>query len=257
MMLPLEGGISFMLDVPTESSHEIHGVVRGLCPVYKGLALIGEGMGIAGVVGITGRKTLFPLDAQTTTICDVIFRKIELNGLSIKYFANIVVDKPYRAAHKLFRQFYLGSDFFRPLSYLVMATRSVAVKSRYHRISSFGSVEIRYEIDGRSISVAVRRKTFGKFKILVANELSGRLFSRLRVNDSPVRFKPWMKIEKGPVELRSPLLNLAMEIEKPDDVTAYAGREVLMNWLDWAGISFELPPERDTLNYQVVFRPIE
>jgi hypothetical protein len=48
-----------------------------------------------------------------------------------------------------------------------------------------------------------------------------------------------------------------MEVEIPENVRAYAGREVLGRRLDWAGVSLVMNHELPALQYRVRFKPHE
>ncbi|GBC71116.1 hypothetical protein HRbin02_00895 [Candidatus Calditenuaceae archaeon HR02] len=258
MSRPVER-LFFTLDTPSCPLHEIDGVVRGLVPVLDGLALIGEGMGLGGVVGILGRRTLFPLTAETHQFSSgFISREIQLNGVSLKYLSKACVDKPYRKLKTLLSPLYLQSKVFRPLYIMLMAGRTlIRVKSRYIRLKKYGAVHMMYRINGSEVEVTARRETPKSMRILVANELSGRLFTHLMIDGVKKFLPPWMKLENRDVELVSPSLKLSMIIDRPDDVKSFAGREVLGNRLDWAGISLEFPEEEDILHYRLVFKELE
>mgnify|MGYP001773880636 CR=1 FL=1 len=258
MSRPVER-LFFTLDTPSCPLHEIDGVVRGLVPVLDGLALIGEGMGLGGVVGIFGKRTVFPLSAVTHQISSgAISREIQLNGISLKYLSKACVDKPYRKLKTLLSPLYLQSKVLRPLYFMLMAGRTImGVKSRYIRLKTYGTVHLTYRINGSEVEVAARRDTPKNMRILVANELSGRLFTYVRINGMKKKLPPWMKLENRIVELVSPHLKLSMIINKPDNINSYAGREVLGSRLDWAGVSLEFPEEEDTLHYHLVFKNYE
>ncbi|MEM0481430.1 MAG: hypothetical protein QXM16_00865 [Nitrososphaerota archaeon] len=249
----------FTFNTPSTPSHEIEGVVRGLVPVLDGLALIGEGIGLGGVVGILGRRTLFPLTAETRQINNgFIARKIQLDGVSVKYLSKACIDKLYRKLKRLLSPLYLQSKALRPLYFMLMTGRTLlGVKSRYIQLKAYGSVHLMYRINGSEVEVTARRDTPKNMRVLVANELSGRLFTYMRIEGVKKNLPPWMKLENGVVELVSPSLKLSMIIDRPDDVKSFAGREVLGNRLDWAGVSLEFPEEKDTLRYRLVFKQLE
>ncbi|MEM4151345.1 MAG: hypothetical protein QW663_01385 [Nitrososphaerota archaeon] len=251
-------GLSFTFNTPPDPLHEINGIVRGLAPVLNGLALIGEGIGLGGVVGVLGRRTIFPLEAETWHIgITRIVRKLILNGLSVKYLSSICVNKPYKKLRALLSPFYLQSNVLRPLYFMLMAGSTLAgIKSRYVRDKTYGIVDLEYKLSGCEIDITVRRNTPKSMRVLVANELSGRLFTYIKLNGVKKRLSPWMSLGKGVVELVSPSLKLSMLLDRPDDVVTFAGREVLGRRLDWAGVSFELPKGENMLHYRVVFKRV-
>ncbi len=248
--------ISYTFNPPSDPSHEIGGVVRGLAPVLDDLVLIGEGMGLGGVVGVLGKRAIFPLKAETRQgYNNSVSRKIFLNAVSVKYLSTACVDKPYKKLRALLSPLYLNNTVSRSFYYMLMAGRTLAgVKSRYIQLKTYGFVDVNYKINGLEVEVSVKRNTPKNMRVLVANELSGRLFTYMRVNGVKKHLTPWMKLDKGVVELVAPSLKLSMFIDVSDDVPSFAGREVLGRRLDWAGISLELPSEKDILNYRVVFK---
>ncbi|MFN3622338.1 MAG: hypothetical protein ACK4TI_05550, partial [Nitrososphaerales archaeon] len=142
--------------------------------------------------------------------------------------------------------------------FMLMSGRThVGVKSRYIQLNTYGTVHLMYRIKGSEVEVTARRYTPKNMRVLVANELSGRLFTYIRINGIKKNLLPWMKLGNGVIELVSPSLKLSMIIDRPDDVKSFAGREVLSSRLDWAGISLEFPEEEDTLHYRLVFKQLE
>jgi hypothetical protein len=108
--------------------------VRGLNPVLGRLMLIGEGMGVGGVIGVLGRRAVFPLEAETYR-AETVTRIFKLNGISVKHIANTPIDGLYKFFRTLLAPLYLRSSFFRPAYTLLMAARSLSgVRSRYVRV---------------------------------------------------------------------------------------------------------------------------
>ncbi|MEM1945924.1 MAG: hypothetical protein QXF95_02780 [Candidatus Caldarchaeum sp.] len=258
MNRPFEG-LSFTFNIPSDPFHEIDGVVRGLGPVLDDVVLVGEGMGLGGVVGILGKRAIFPLHAETKQVDGSrASRKILLNGVSVKYFSAACVDPLYKKLRTVLAPLYLESRPLRPFYFMLMAGRTLAgVKSRYLRLKTYGHVDVEYLINGCRVEIAVRRNTPRKMRVLVANELSGRLFTHMRVDGVRKPIPPWMKLGEGVVELVSPSLKLVMTVHRRSDATAYVGREVLGRRLDWAGVSLEVPAGENKLSYSVVFEKLE
>jgi hypothetical protein len=249
--------LTFTDEVVSDPGHEIHGVVRGLNPVLGRLMLIGEGMGVGGVIGVLGRRAVFPLEAETYRV-EKVTRIFKLNGISVKHIANTSIDGPYKFFRTLLAPLYLRSSFFRPAYTLLMAARSLSgVRSRYVRVRTFGKVVVEYLLNGCEFSIRVRRDTPSNMDVLVANELSGRLFTKLFVDGVGRKLTPWQEVMGGSAFLYSPRLKLGMEVEIPENVRAYAGREVLGRRLDWAGVSLVMNHELPALQYRVRFKPHE
>ena len=90
--------------------------------------------------------------------------------------------------------------------------------------------------------------------MFVANELSGRLFTILYLDDRRVDdIGPWMEVRDcSRVKLYSPYLKLGFKIPTLSSCKMFAGREVVGDRLDWAGVSYVVKPE-NKLSYDVVF----
>jgi len=249
--------LTFTTEVVSDPEHEIHGVVRGLGPVLGGLMLTGEGMGVGGVIGVLGRRAVFPLDAETHK-AGSITRSFELNGLSVKHIANTPVDGPYKFLRTLLAPLYLRSSLFRPLYTVLMAARSLSgVRSRYVRVKTLGRAVVDYCLEGCEFSIRVRHDAPRNMDVLVANELSGRLFTKLFVDGVERKLTPWQRVVGKAALLYSPMLRLGMEVEIPENIRAYAGREVLGRRLDWAGVSLVMNHGLTTLRYRLRFKHLE
>ncbi len=249
--------LTFTDEVVSDPRHEIHGVVRGLNPVLGKLVLTGEGMGVGGVIGILGRRAVFPLEAETYR-AETVTRIFKLNGISVKHIANTPIDGPYKYFRTLFTPLYHHSSFFRPIYTFFMAARSLSgVRSRYVHVRTFGKVVVTYLLNGCEFLIRVRCETPGNMDVLVANELSGRLFTKLFVDGVERKLTPWLEVMGGSVFLYSPRLKLGMEVEIPENVKAYAGREVLGRRLDWAGVSLVMNHGLTALQYRVRFKHLE
>ncbi|MEM4303219.1 MAG: hypothetical protein QXQ70_04910 [Candidatus Caldarchaeum sp.] len=237
-----------------DREYEIHGVCRGIGLRIGGVHLVGEGMGIGGVIGIAGRKAVFPLKEETANIShNILWKRYYLNGLSIKYWGGVEVEKPYKKLREMLSPLYIRHSGFRPFYTLLMAGRTLAgLKSRYIAIDPVGTVETRYKIDGNSVDVEVSVDSPRDVVILVANELSGRLFTAMEIGGRIRGVPPWLEV-RMPVRFIAPSIRLSMALEPVDGCRMFVGREVLGNRLDWAGASYQLSKDVDKLCYRVVF----
>ncbi|GBC68673.1 hypothetical protein HRbin01_00356 [archaeon HR01] len=243
-----------VFDMPeSDPYHEIHGIQRGLSIRYRGASLIGEGVGIGGVVGVTSKKAIFPLRADLVDQKGRELLKIfHLNGISLKFIGPFLVEKPYKALKAVLSQPYLSSRYYRPAYILMMAARtSLGVRSRYVEIGSLGTVSVRYRLDGDTVLVDASADIPKGLKLFYANELSGRLFTHLRVGSRPSKFTPWMEVSDE-VTLSAPALNLSMTFYPLKDCRMFVGREVLGRRLDWAGVSYQ--SSKPNISYKVGFR---
>ncbi|BAJ50962.1 hypothetical protein CSUB_C1110 [Candidatus Caldarchaeum subterraneum] len=238
-----------------DRDHEIFGVCRGIGLRFRGLNLVGEGMGIGGVIGLVGRKAVFPLKEETYMLPhNQLRKKFHLNGLSIKYWRGVEVERPYKIMRETLSPLYIKSRWFRPFYKLLMAGRSLAMlRSRYTVIGTLGTVEARYRLGDKTVDVEISVNPFKKISILVANELSGRLFTTMEIDGRIINnIPPWLEVDE-PVRFHSPSLRLSMHLSPVDGCKMFIGREVLGKRLDWAGASYQLSDGVEKISYRVSF----
>jgi hypothetical protein len=90
--------------------------------------------------------------------------------------------------------------------------------------------------------------------VLDANELSGRYFSQLLLeNGGPRRIPPWTEIYANSTRLYSPPLNLTFKAHRAEGTRLYVGHEVVARRLDWAGFTYLLPPGVNRVQYRLEF----
>lgn len=215
---------------------------------------MGEGMGIGGVIGLAGRKAVFPLKEETFMLShNQLRKKFHLNGLSIKYWGRIEVERPYKRLREVLSPLYIKSQWFRPFYKLLMAGRSLAMlRSHYIEVGTLGIVEARYRLGEKTVDVEISVNPFERISILVANELSGRLFNTLEIDGRMRSIPPWLEVDR-PVRFYAPSLRLSMFLEPVDGCRMFVGREVLGKRLDWAGVSYNLLDGTEKISYRVSF----
>ncbi|MEM4298633.1 MAG: hypothetical protein QW815_09745, partial [Nitrososphaerota archaeon] len=176
-----------------------------------------------------------------------------LNGLSIKFIGPLMVEKPYKMMRSYLSPLYIGHRSFRPFYTLLMAARSLGgLRSRYMVMRTLATVEARYKIDERSIDVGISVMSANGVNILIANELSGRIFTSVEVGGRRRGIPPWGEVCQ-PVKFHAPSLGLVMGLEPVDGCRMFMGREVLGKRLDWAGASYLLPRGAAGISYKVSF----
>ncbi|MDJ0270483.1 MAG: hypothetical protein NXY59_08060 [Aigarchaeota archaeon] len=220
----------------------------------SGLGIEGEGMGIGGVVALCGNRAVFPLTAEEFMLGRTLIRRYHMNGVSIKFIGRGFVDKPYKKIHSALAPLYVKSRVFRPFYYFLMAARTVAnVRSRFVEVRELGYVDVAYRVDGSMVRVEVDASSLRCSRYFVANELSGRLFTKLLVDGRDIgRIPPWIDLDCDELELFSPTLKLGMKLRRVAGCKLLAGREVLGERLDWAGASYQ--PNTRRFSYEVVFK---
>lgn len=248
------GRIIFQNSPKSHPSHEINSVCRGLGVQFDWLDLVGEGMGLAAPVCLFGGKTVFPLGRVDQFQQAGLLRSFYMNGVSVKKFWGLSVESPYRLLRRLTAPRYVKSVVFRPLYYYLMWARTgVGLKAVYSKIRSVGVVTVSYRLREHAVDVEVDADLQSDVYLMVANELSGRIFTQLFLDGNRIvkNVPPWIKIDADSALLYSPLLKLGLEVQKVDGCRLYAGREVVARRLDWAGFSYVVKPGVTRLSYRL------
>lgn len=255
MLSYLLEGLRFSFNIPSHPEHEIHGIERGLGVFIGSKCIVGEGAGLGMPLGLDGDKAIFP--GESITVHDKPFKRFRLNRASIKYLGRLKIEKIYKKARSLLAPIYIRDKTFRPIYTILMMGRTLmGVKSRYENIGDKGYVDIEYNIGENHVDVNVDASNLRCSRFLIANELSGKLFTKLVVDDEEVDdIPPWIEIKSGHATLISPKLKLLMGIKKPSSCRLFAGREVLGGRLDWAG--FSIMPSVRRFSYRVWFESLD
>ena len=255
MLSRLLEGVRFSFNIPSDPEYEIYGVERGLGVFIGSRSIVGEGAGIGMPLGLDHNKAIFPGKGAISR--DTLSKRFELNMISVKYLGHVKVEKLYKKTRSLLAPIYLKSKTFRPIYTLLMISRTMlGVKSRYEKIESKGHVDVMYEAGYNHINVNVDASRLRCSKYLIANELSGKLFTKLIIEDEEIDdIPPWVEIRGEEAALISPKLRLMIRIEKPPYCRLFAGREVLGRRLDWAG--FSLIPSVRRFSYHVEFERLD
>ncbi len=255
-LIPKLAGLEFSDNVPSDVSHEIHGVSRGLGVYYHGQCIVGEGIGIGAPLALFKNRAVFPLHAERAQLGGSLVKRYHLNGLSDKYIGKGRADFPYKWVRSKLAPLYRKSPRFRPLFHYLMAVRTVVgIRSRYRRVDAVGRVRITYHYDDHQVKVDVDASDLAGTKFLVANELDGQIFRHLSI-DGHVhisRIPPWLEIEGRKASISSPDLGLSFSLAKVPGCRLFAGREVLGRRLNWAGFSYLPEPDVTRFSYEVVF----
>jgi len=239
-----------MLDWRGYAWQEIWGVKRGLGVAVGDVEIVGEGMGIGGVVALRG-DTYFALDSEDLNDDGRIERRLLLNGSLEKYIGNVKIDRLYKPIWTSLSPLYVSSSFFRPLFKYLMYARNLLIRTVPKRRVPIGHVELSYRPKEDGVDVKARWSLDGQ--VIIANELSGRLFDELRVDGSRVKLGPWIELRGSEAELRSRRLRLSMIIERVKNAALFCGREVIGRRLDWAGFSYIPTLGTRNLEYSVRF----
>jgi hypothetical protein len=248
--------ITFSTLVPSASSHEINGVQRGMGVYHGGSCVVGEGMGIGAPLALDGNRAVFPLDAEIRESGVHVMKRFHLNGYSWKFIGKARADTPYKWVRSRLAPLYMRSPSFRPIfSYLMAARTVLGMRSRYQREKSVGFVDIAYTLGDQRVQVDVDASHLQAQQFLVANELDGRLFDQMTLDDT-VRIEnipPWLEVSGHSARIVAPSIGIGFQVRRVKGCRLFVGREVLANRLNWSGFSYM--PKRGVrdFSYEVVF----
>lgn len=251
-LIKLDCGAELITGFRGGAGQEIWGVERGLGLALRGVDIVGEGMGIGGVVALNRGDTYFALDSQERKDDRSIEKRLYLNCIFEKHLGGINVDRLYRPVWATLSPIYISSSLFRPLYNYLMYARTLLIKQVQKRCMPIGHVELRYRVGRDTIDVQARWSLEGQ--VIVANELSGRLFDELIVDGTEVRLRPWMELRCKEAELRSRRIGLSMVVRGIGEAALFCGREVIGRRLDWAGFSYLPLPGVRSIEYSVRLR---
>ncbi len=234
---------------------ELAGVARGLGLRFLGRDITGEGMGLGGVVLRIGRVTYFPL-TTIDALHDAGFSRVYLlNGVSRRYLGPIDVTEIHRAVRDLLATHYQSEAPLAPLFRRLMRLRGLLIRTRYRSVGPRETVRATFSLGAGEILIRVARKG-DVGRLIVANELSGRLFDYAVAGGRRFSPPPWLTLsDKSPV-LGSSLLKLELRFEIPPGVEVFVGREVDPPRLDWAGIDLVVWEGVRELSYRVLISPL-
>ncbi len=247
--IKLECGVELITDFRGCPGQEIWGVERGLGLTLCGVDIVGEGMGIGGVVALNAGGVYFALDSQQRQENGIIERRLCLNSTIEKNILGVNVDRLYKTLWAALSPLYISSSSFRPIYKYLMYARSLFIKQAPKRRKPIGHVELRYTADRDTIHVEARWSLEGQ--LIIANELRGRLFDELIVDGSRAKLCPWMELRCREAELRSRLIGLSMIVKGIEEAALFCGREVIGRRLDWAGFSYIPRPGITRIEYSV------
>lgn len=249
------GGVVFRVRPVGSGSHEIHGVCRGVGVECNGLDMVGEGMGLGAAICVLNGRTIFSLSKEEQMQPQTYLRAFHMDGLSAKKIAGLDIDKPYRLVRKALAPLYIRSQGFRPIyTYLMWARTALGPRAVYKKLQDIGVILVSYRFVSQGVlDVEVDPRVRPDAKVMIANELSGRYFTQLFLDNKMVveKIPPWMNISSESAVLYSPLLKLGLKVSRVEGCEMYAGREVVGQRLNWAGFSYAPCSSMGKISYRV------
>jgi hypothetical protein len=235
---------------------------KGLVLVYKGKELIEEGMGFGVPVVKFQDKTLFSSNAQIIWGKDssVFEKHFLIDTISTKQFCNAHVnDNFYEVIHKMFEKGYLGHQTLQPVNNKIMELRSLLkIKTHFKQVKPRGTVKIKYAVKDVAIEISADFSGLnrdGALEFLLLNEQGASSFGcykdtdGLRLADS--RIGAWDLVSAKKAVLTNRSGNLGFSLEPKVSTMLFRGWEKTRNRFSWAGLSYSLPPSRNSFYYYI------
>ncbi|HVN71780.1 MAG TPA: hypothetical protein VMU10_07160 [Desulfomonilia bacterium] len=249
---------------PSVGSGKTRTMAKGLFFRYKGRLCSGESAGFGLPVLKTGIKTCFPSLAAMSTMGETsIIKEFSMDRFIVWRISN----RKAPAWFGFFMEFIVSEYLKRPsLQQRLLMLRDkmfslFAVHSSMICGKKIGTCRIRYQTvpDGLIISVDAGDLP-GKSRLIMLNEVDGRAFNRLRINDLVLRdneVPAWKEVPRA-AALESPLLDVGISIscgmnQDQSLSCVYCGREVASE-LDWAGLA--VLHSRRMFSYRVYIHPL-
>jgi hypothetical protein len=235
---------------------------KGLIFVYKGAERIGEGTGFGVPVLIYPKETYF---SSSSTI------SVAQTAESIKIRKEFYMD---RAARNKFRNVYLENQktrsFIRCLTDLYQKNRrlrflslkeffvNIGVESTFVKTDSAGKVSVTYDIRNCDINVKVDLFHIKKAhlqKIFVLNEQSANFFRKYsdatHSSATDKQIGAWDAVDSKWACLTDLKGRIGFRLWKVNSSVLRRGRESMKNCLDWAGLDYEVDPDRKVFEYKI------
>ena len=235
---------------------------KGLILLYNGKERVGEGTGFGYPVLIYPKETFFSGSSKVfvmQTIDSIKIRKEfymdrkARNKLGNMYLENQKV----RAFIRYLTDFYQENNRFRYLSLKGFFVR-MGVEATFVKTGAVGKVAVTYELSDNIVNVKVDFHDLQKVrpqKIFVLNEQSAKFFRRYsdacNVSLIDKQIGAWDVVRSEWACLTSLQGQVGYRLWKVNGSILRRGRETMNNCLDWAGLDYEIAPDREVFEYRI------
>lgn len=242
--------------------HHIADLQKGLILARGEKELVGEGTGF-GVPIVRYRNKTYFSGSSTVRIskkrCEtIVLKQFVLDMISRKQFSSVQVDTSVmRKLGMSLDELYMRHKHLRLLP-LANLSKNLGVKKSFVRVAPIGKVSITYRIDLPLIHVTANFNLSEKEsvqKIFLLNEQGSKYFRKYSDSNGVVlldkQIGAWEKIESQWACFSTQNGEVGFRLWKVKDAALTRGREFLKGTFDWAGLDYELSPDKTEFEYDI------
>jgi len=235
------------------------GLQKGLVMFVDARPVCGEGVGFGVPAVEYANQIMFSMSASVLVRNGELVKSYWIDALQRKTWKNrFPIDNmmAYRAVQSRLADAYRINRRVRPtLAHLMRVQSWLGVKLSHYKVTSRGSVEVRYRSSGNRLMIEIDNSRLDKdfTRLLIFNEQSADFdsyedeFGRLRDEGIGV----WEKVRSKKASLTNRKMRVTFRIENIAGATLYRGRELLKPRLDWAGFCYLIPSGMSQFGYTI------
>lgn len=241
---------------------QIADLQKGLVLVHKGVERVGEGTGFGVPIARYDGKTYFSSVSIVQTGWKdghlTATKRFSLDTVAQKNFARIKMENgPINKLTTYVDELYRKHKHLRLLT-LASLSRSLGLETSFVRVKPIGNVTITYRIKPPLLHVEVNLDSLSRNKletIFLPNEQSSRFFVKYHDSSGVLlrdrKIGAWEKVEADWACISNRTGEAGFRLWKVKDATLYRGREYLKDSFDWAGLDYEIGPDKTCFEYDV------
>jgi hypothetical protein len=247
---------------------KIEKLQKGLILLYKGVEVIGEGIGFGVPIVKYSDETVFSgssslrvssakniVEIRKEFIMDLVtrdsFRNLKLENLRIRTLLECIstfYKKQYQNHVNLARPILLGRNLLFKFG----------VKSTFVKTTPKGAIVVTYKIDRNRIVVKLDisllyRTNLGR--IFILNEQGAHFFrtysdsESLRLDDEQIG--AWNDVISQSARISNEQDKIGFRLKNIEGTKLRRGRELIKGFLDWIGLDYELSAECTQFEYEI------
>lgn len=266
--LPLARNLAFRV-YPDSRPHnlEIARLQKGLVLTLNEIELIEEGVGFGVPVAIFSDETYFSGSSQVTIVeksgKKIIIKHFHMDTISKKGLKDgVFVDSPlYRLFADSLANIYRDyPDSRRVIFPLIRLRNKFGIKTLFTKAEPRGEVAVTYSIKRNEVVVNADLTMLDKRhceKVLILNEQGSTFFRRFRDSNgltlSDSEIGAWDLVKANSACFSDWNNTLSFCLRNLPNARLFRGREHIAKRLSWAGMGYELNPNRTSFNYKLKF----
>jgi hypothetical protein len=260
--------ISSRLTLDVHSSTKPHNLKianlqKGLILNCDGKERIAEGAGFGFPVVVGPEETVFSGSANVTlsrtSSSAIVIRKVfRMDRIARNRLGNVLLEnRQARAFVSYLCDFYQKNRHLRSLWSRKLLLK-IGVEVAFEETESVGNVPVIYQIDRNTVSVHVDFSHVlhkDRKRVFVLNEQSASFFRRY--NDSQDtelvdgQIGAWDNVHAESAWFTDAPGRFGFRLWKAEKAILRRGRETMGDFLDWAGLDYELNPNVDSFGYKI------